>query len=188
MVLNFQNNETFVILVDENDNPIGSMEKMEAHRKACLHRAVSVFIINSQGHWVLQRRDFNKYHSGGLWTNTSCSHPYPNESSLAAANRRLTEEMGIDCQLTEIFSFKYKELLDNELTEHEFDHVFIGVSDEFPRMNQNEVVECKVISYSDLHLDVISNPDSYTVWFKKLYERVGMYVLDRQLDSSEIIF
>jgi len=179
--------ETFVILVDENDNQIGLMEKMEAHRKACLHRAVSVFVLNSHGDWILQRRAFNKYHSNGLWTNTCCSHPYPNESSLAAANRRLTEEMGIDCKLTELFSFKYKEPLDNELTEHEFDHVFIGISDEFPRMNQNEVVDCKVISYLDLHLDVISNPDSYTVWFKIIYERIGMYVLDRHLNSREII-
>jgi len=95
--------------------------------------------------------------------------------------------MGIDCKLTELFSFKYKEPLDNELTEHEFDHVFIGISDESPRMNQNEVVDCKVISYLDLHLDVISNPDSYTVWFKIIYERIGMYVLDRHLNSREII-
>ncbi len=186
MATNSLTTETFVILVDENDNQIGVMEKMEAHRKAILHRAVSVFIINSNGDWILQRRAFNKYHSNGLWTNTCCSHPYPDETSLNAANRRLTEEMGIDCQLTEIFSFKYKEILDNELTENELDHVFIGVSNDFPKINQNEVVECKAISYRDLHLDIISNPDSYTVWFKKLYEQVGEYVQDHQFDSSEI--
>ena len=112
------NGETFVILVDQNDNQIGVMEKMEAHRKACLHRAclhraVSVFITNSHGDWILQRRAFNKYHSSGLCTNTCCSHPYPNESSLETANRRLTEEMGIDCPLTEIFSFIYNEPIDN---------------------------------------------------------------------------
>jgi len=171
--------ETFVILVDEIDNPIGVMEKMEAHRKACLHRAVSVFIMNSKGDWILQRRAFSKYHSNGLWTNTCCSHPYPNESSLAAANRRLTEEMGIDCSLKEIFSFLYMEPLDNELTEYELDHIFVGISDDFPKLNIEEVAEWKAISFSELHTDVITNPDTYSVWFRKLYKRVNDFVFDR---------
>jgi len=178
MASNSLTDETFVILVDEIDNPIGMMEKMEAHRKACLHRAVSVFITNSQGDWILQRRAFNKYHSNGLWTNTCCSHPYPNESSLAAANRRLIEEMGIDCSLTEIFSFIYKEPLDNELTEHELDHIFVGVSDDFPKLNNDEVVDWKAVSFSELHADMITNPDSYSVWFRKLYKKVNDFVLD----------
>lgn len=169
--------DTFVILVDENDQPLGVMEKMEAHRKACLHRAVSVFITNSQGDWLLQRRAFNKYHSNGLWTNTCCSHPYPDESALAASNRRLREEMGIDCSLREIFSFIYKEPLDNELTEHELDHIFIGVSDDFPKLNEDEVVEWKAVSFSELQADIITNPDFYTVWFRKLYEKVGDFVI-----------
>lgn len=170
--------ETFVILVDEGDNEIGIMEKMEAHRKALLHRAVSVFIINSQGDWVLQRRAFSKYHSNGLWTNTCCSHPNPGESSLDAANRRLTEEMGIACPLKEIFTFIYKEPLDNELTEYELDHIFIGISDELPQLNKDEVMECKVLSYSEISKEMISSPDLYTVWFRKLFERVGKYVAD----------
>lgn len=170
--------EIFVVLVDEYDHPIGTMEKMEAHRKACLHRAISVFITNSQGDWILQRRALNKYHSNGLWTNTCCSHPYPGESSLEAANRRLSEEMGIDCSLKEIFSFIYKEPLDNELTEYELDHIFIGVADDFPKLNRNEVVEWKAISFSELQKDMITNPDSYTVWFRKLYEKVAEFVRD----------
>lgn len=176
--VNSDTDVTHVILVDENDHAIGVMEKMEAHRGACLHRAVSVFITNSKGDWIIQRRAFNKYHSNGLWTNTCCSHPFPEETSLAAAKRRLAHEMGIDCPLTEIFSFIYKEPLDNELTEFELDHIFVGVSDDFPEMNKDEVVEWKAISFSELHADMISNPEAYTVWFRKLYERVGNYVSD----------
>lgn len=178
MTANFSSDVTHVILVDENDHPVGVMEKMEAHRLAALHRAVSVFITNSKGDWILQRRAFNKYHSNGLWANTCCSHPYPGESSLEAAHRRLKEEMGIECQLNEIFSFIYREPLDNDLSEHELDHIFVGVSDDFPEMNKDEVVEWKAISFSELHADMISNPDAYTVWFRKLYERVGDYVSD----------
>jgi len=173
MASNSQTDKAFVILVDENDNQIGVMEKMAAHQKACLHRAVSVFIANSQGDWILQRRALKKYHSGGLWTNTCCSHPYPLESSLAAANRRLTEEMGIDAPLTELFSFIYNEPLDNELTEYELDHIFVGFSDDFPKINTDEVNEWKTISFNELNADVISNPESYTVWFRKLYLKVG---------------
>ena len=106
-----------MILVDESNNPIGMMEKMETHRKALLHRAVSVFIINSNGEWILQKRALDKYHSMGLWTNTCCTHPSPGESDMESANRRLIEEMGINCKLKKLFSFIYKEKLDNELTE-----------------------------------------------------------------------
>lgn len=166
-------NDTFVILVDSDDKQIGVSEKMEAHRKALLHRAVSVFIINSKGEWLLQRRALSKYHSNGLWTNTCCSHPYPNESSIDAANRRLVEEMGMKCQLKELFSFTYKEVLDNELTEYEFDHVFVGISDENPNINLDEVMEWKYINFIDLKNDIHHNPHNYTVWFKKIFERVN---------------
>ncbi len=165
--------DTFVVLVDSDDNQIGVSEKMEAHRKALLHRAVSVFICNSKGEWLLQRRALDKYHSKGLWTNTCCSHPYPNESSIDAANRRLMEEMGMRCELNELFSFTYKEVLDNDLTEYEFDHVFIGISDEKPTINLEEVMEFKYIDFSDLHKDIGLNPNNYTVWFKMIYERVN---------------
>ena len=161
-----------VILVDENDKVLGSMEKLEAHKKAILHRAISVFIINDQGEWLMQRRAINKYHSGGLWTNTSCSHPYPGESAIQAANRRLREEMGIQCGLGELFSFIYKEKLDNELTEHELDHVFFGISDKLPNINTDEVMDWRYVKYSDLQKDIELNPGNYTVWFKKIFQKV----------------
>jgi isopentenyl-diphosphate Delta-isomerase len=164
--------EEEVILVDENDNEIGLMPKTDAHKKALLHRAISVFIFNKKGEWLLQRRALTKYHSGGLWTNTCCSHPLPKESNIDVANRRLNQEMGIQCSLTELFSFTYKEAMDNELTEHEFDHVFIGITDNIPQINPAEVAEFKYVKYKDLSLDIKKNPTNYTVWFRKIFERV----------------
>jgi isopentenyl-diphosphate Delta-isomerase len=164
--------EPNVILVNKNDVEMGISGKMEAHYKGLLHRAVSVFIINSSGQWILQRRALNKYHSKGLWTNTCCSHPYPGETNIEAAGRRLKEEMGMQCKLKEIFSFTYKEKLDNELTEHEFDHVFIGISDDDPMINANEVHEWKKFSFNTLHEDILKNPNNYTFWFKEIYKRV----------------
>ncbi len=168
--------KTQVILVDNNDIQIGIMEKMEAHKKALLHRAISVFIINTKGEWLLQRRALGKYHSNGLWTNTCCSHPFPGESNLQASNRRLMEEMGLKCKLKELFSFTYKEELDNELTEYEFDHVFYGFSDEIPKIDSSEVMEYKYLNYFSLFKDIKANPENYTVWFKKIYERVYQYL------------
>ncbi len=168
--------ENNVILVDTADNETGVMEKMEAHRKALLHRAISVFIFNSKGEWLLQKRALDKYHSGGLWTNTCCSHPFPGESNLAASNRRLSEEMGINANLKELFSFIYQEKLDHDLTEHELDHVFFGISDELPQINTEEVMDWKYVSYFKLYKDIQSNPQNYTVWFRKIVERVHQYV------------
>ncbi len=165
-----------VILVDTNDKPVGTMEKMEAHEKALLHRAISVFIFNDKGEWLLQQRTFDKYHSKGLWTNTSCSHPFPGEDSIAAANRRLSEEMGLSADLKEIFSFTYKQELENGLTEHEFDHVFIGYSNELPKPNPAEVMNFKYISTVDLKSDVAKQPEKYTVWFKLIFERVIAFI------------
>jgi len=162
-----------VILVDEYDTPLGEMEKLEAHKKALLHRAISVFIFNSNGEWLLQRRAFNKYHSAGLWTNTCCTHPLPSETNIDAANRRLMQEMGMQSSLKELFRFTYKEALDNELTENEFDHVFIGISNFIPRINPKEVAEFKYINYKHLTLDIKKNPSDYTVWFKKIVEQVN---------------
>lgn len=164
--------EERVVLIDENDCEIGTMEKMEAHQKALLHRAISVFVFNSKGEWLLQRRALEKYHSSGLWSNTACTHPRPNESYMEAANRRLEEEMGLKCELTDLFHFIYKEKLDNELTEHELDHVFIGYSDETPNFNPEEVCDYKYISYDDLTADIHENPNKYTYWFKHVIENV----------------
>ncbi len=162
-----------VILVDEFDNEIATIEKMEAHRKALLHRAISVFLCNRKGEWLLQRRALSKYHSAGLWTNACCTHPAPNETNIEAANRRLNFEMGMSCQLSEIFSFTYFEQFDNNLTEHEFDHVFLGFTDQKPNFNSNEVMEYKYLSYNNLVVDIQNNPNNYTVWFKKIIQKVA---------------
>jgi isopentenyl-diphosphate delta-isomerase len=165
--------ELSVILVDKHDRQTGLAGKMEAHHKGLLHRAVSVFIINSKGEWILQRRALDKYHSNGLWTNTCCTHPYPGETTTDAAKRRLVEEMGIKCNLVDLFSFIYKEKLDNELTEHELDHVFFGISDDIPKPDTTEVEEWKKVSFNDLHEDIVKNPSGYTYWFKQIYEKVN---------------
>jgi isopentenyl-diphosphate delta-isomerase len=172
--------ETFVILVDENDKETGTLEKLEAHRKALLHRALSVFIINTSGEWILQRRALHKYHSGGLWTNTCCSHPYPGESCLEAANRRLQEEMGMQTELKEIFHFIYKEKLDNGLWEHELDHVLIGVSDDLPVANQSEVMEWRVVSFDEFEREIHGNPASFTTWFRQIYRQVNACIRSMQ--------
>ncbi|MBN2610460.1 MAG: isopentenyl-diphosphate Delta-isomerase [Bacteroidales bacterium] len=165
-----------VILVDEKDRELGLMDKMEAHEKALLHRAISVFIFNSKGEWLLQRRDTNKYHSGGLWTNATCSHPLPGEPNHDAASRRLMEELGIQCGLSALFSFIYKEKLDNGLTEHELDHVFYGVTDQEPVADPREVMDWKYTGFDDLKKDMVQNPENYTVWFKKIADRVQQSV------------
>jgi isopentenyl-diphosphate delta-isomerase len=172
--------EPFVILVDENDNQTGVAGKMDAHQKGLLHRAVSVFVINSHGNWILQRRALDKYHSNGLWTNTCCTHPHPGEMDIEAAGRRLREEMGIECRLIELFSFIYMEKLDNDLTEHELDHVFFGVTDDVPVINAIEVEEWKAVTFNDLSEDIIKNPENYTYWFKEIYEKVNLHILKTQ--------
>lgn len=166
----------FVILVDKLDNETGLMEKMEAHKNAVLHRAISVFIVNSRGEWLLQRRALNKYHSNGLWTNTCCSHPFPGESNIEAAHRRLMEEMGLNADLKEIFQFIYLEELDNELTEHELDHVFVGITDKKPEINTSEVIDWKYMDYFKLTADLEQSPENYTVWFKKIVARVNQHL------------
>jgi isopentenyl-diphosphate delta-isomerase len=173
-----------VILVDENDNEIGVMEKMEAHEKAILHRAISVFIFNSKGEWLLQQRTFDKYHSKGLWTNTSCSHPAPGETSLDAAHRRLDQEMGLASELTEIFHFTYIQELENNLTEHEIDHVFWGVTDNVPNPHPDEVMSYKYINFNDLKMDMNQNPNTYTAWFKLIFERVGEMMNSQKIEVA----
>lgn len=162
-----------VILVDKNDRQTGVAGKMEAHHRGLLHRAVSVFVINTRGEWILQRRALDKYHSNGLWTNTCCTHPFPGETASDAAKRRLMEEMGIKCNLIDLFTFIYKEKLDNEMTEHELDHVFFGISDDAPEPNSAEVEEWKAVAFNDLRVDIARNPSGYTFWFREIFEKVN---------------
>ena len=165
-----------VILVNERDEPQGLMEKMEAHEKGILHRAFSVFVINKKNQLLLQQRAFSKYHSGGLWTNTCCSHPREGESNLEAAHRRLMEEMGFDCELEKLTDFIYKAELDHGLTEHEFDHVFIGEWMGAPDINPDEVASYKWMAVDEVEADMKRNPDRYTEWFKIIYNEFLKHV------------
>jgi isopentenyl-diphosphate delta-isomerase len=164
--------EEKVILVDKNDNQIGLIEKMEAHEKGLLHRAFSVFVFNSNNELMLQQRADSKYHSGGLWTNTCCSHPREGELLKAAAHRRIIEEMGFNCELNYKFSFIYKAHLDNNLIEHEYDHVFFGFYDGIPLINENEVKSWKYASIDFIKNDLSENPNQYTEWFKIIFNKV----------------
>ncbi|MDY0907321.1 isopentenyl-diphosphate Delta-isomerase [Pedobacter sp. CFBP9032] len=164
--------EELVILVDTNDSPIGQMEKLEAHQKGELHRAFSIFIFNTKGELLLQQRALDKYHSGGLWTNTCCSHPRPGEDNLAAANRRLKEEMGMKANLTPAFSFTYRAEFESGLIEHEYDHVFFGKSDLLPVINKEEVEQYKYINLDTLKQELLLYPDHYTPWLNICLEKV----------------
>ena len=168
--------EEKVILVDKNDNQVGLMPKLEAHKKGVLHRAFSIFIFNSKYELLLQKRASAKYHSGGLWTNTCCSHPREGEDIFDAANRRLNEEMGIKTSLRKVYDFIYKAELDNQLTEHEFDHVFYGVYDNDPILNKDEADDFKWVDMETLNNDIVKNEDNYTVWFKIAFEYFYNYL------------
>ena len=160
--------EEQVILVNEKDEPIGLMNKMEAHEKAVLHRAFSVFVLNDKNEVMLQQRAHHKYHSPLLWTNTCCSHQRAGETNLQAGKRRLFEEMGFQVELKELFHFIYKAPFDNGLTEHELDHVMIGYSNEVPSINPEEVESWKWMKIEDIKDDMIQNPALYTIWFKSI--------------------
>ena len=162
----------YVVLVNKKDQEIGTMEKMEAHQKGLLHRAFSVFILNSKGEMLIHRRALGKYHSPGLWTNTCCSHPRPNETVLDAANRRLDEEMGMGESLSEVISFIYHHKFDNGLVEHEFDHILTGISDALPSINEDEVDSYKYIEIEELEQSMKQNPDDYSIWFKLAYPKL----------------
>jgi isopentenyl-diphosphate Delta-isomerase len=164
-----------VILVDENDQVIGTAEKLAAHEKGLLHRAFSVFVFNEKGELLLQQRALHKYHSPGLWTNTCCSHPRPNETTIEAARRRCMEEMGITLTLKEIFSFVYQATFENGLTEHEYDHVYIGQYSKDPIINKEEVRAFKWVAPETIQKDLMLNPHHYTAWFKICFERVITY-------------
>lgn len=167
---------TNVILVDEADQQIGIMEKMEAHQQGVLHRAFSVFILNSRNQMLLQRRALEKYHSPGLWTNACCSHPSPDESTLSAAKRRLDEEMNITCSLQEIGSFTYKATFENGLTENEFDHVLIGRYDGEVAPNPAEVVQYDWLSLGEIDKRLQHSKTDFTFWFHLAYPIVKRWL------------
>lgn len=155
-----------VILVDTDDREVGTALKLPAHEAGTLHRAFSIFVFDSKGRVMLQRRAVGKYHSGGLWTNTCCSHPHPGETTDAAAHRRLWEEMGFDCPLKHAFHFIYRAELDHALTEHEFDHVYFGCFDGEPVLNRDEACDWRWLSPDALDSEIAANPSAFTVWFK----------------------
>lgn len=168
--------EEQVILVNEQDQEIGLMSKMEAHEKAVLHRAFSVFIFNSKNELMLQQRASHKYHSPDLWTNTCCSHQRHGESNIEAGKRRLFEEMGFVTELEEKTSFIYKAPFDNGLTEHELDHIMVGYFDDSPNLNKDEVKDWKWMSLEAIKNDIIYNPSSYTAWFKIIFDKFYNYI------------
>ncbi|MGJ5642290.1 isopentenyl-diphosphate Delta-isomerase [Formosa sp. S-31] len=170
--------EEKVILVDENDMPIGHMSKLEAHEKGVLHRAFSVFVFNDKDELMLQQRALDKYHTPGLWTNTCCSHQREGESNIEAGRRRLQEEMGFVTALEETTSFIYKSPFENGLIEHEYDHILIGYYNDEPKINPEEVADWKWMSLKDVQEDIKLRPEIYTSWFKiifdKFYEHINV--------------
>ena len=154
-----------VILIDHNDCETGIAEKLYTHKKGILHRAVSVYICNSDGKLLLQQRALGKYHSPGLWSNTSCTHPFPGESNLSAANRRLREEMGIECPLSKLLKIYYNVYVGGDLTEHEIAHIFYGVSDDEPVLNSLEAMSYKYVSLTELSSEIKFNNDDFSRWF-----------------------
>ncbi|NNE56255.1 MAG: isopentenyl-diphosphate Delta-isomerase [Flavobacteriales bacterium] len=161
-----------VILVNTRDEELGTMEKMEAHTTGSLHRAFSVFVFNTKGEMLIHRRAADKYHSAGLWTNACCSHPSPGESLQEAVKRRLMEEIGMNCKADYLFNFTYREELENNLIEHELDHVFKAITDDIPQPNPAEISEVKYISPENLLTDIAQHPENYTVWFKLIVAQV----------------
>ena len=171
-----------VILVDERDEPVGSMEKMEAHRKGILHRAFSIFIFNDRNEMLLQQRAISKYHSGGLWTNACCSHPRPAEETEDAALRRLHEELGFSTSITKIFDFTYNAAFDNGLTEHEFDHVYVGTYAGKIIPNPAEVQDYCYMKLDDVSSTILSHPHKYTAWFRIAFPKVASWLQTKGKD------
>lgn len=165
--------EERVVLVDADDNVIGTMGKMQAHREGTLHRAVSVFIVNPEGEMLLQKRAQGKYHSPGLWTNACCTHPRESESYQQCAQRRVREELGLECELRSLFSFTYKGNVENGLIEHELDHVFFGTYDGPVTPNPEEIEDCTFVSLNVIRNRLKHRPEEFTIWFRAIFERVS---------------
>lgn len=163
-----------VVLVDEHDQETGEMDKMEAHLKGKLHRAFSVLLFNRRGELLVQQRAAGKYHSAGLWTNTCCSHPLPGESVMAAARRRLHEEMGVESKIRFQFKFMYRVQLNEGLIEHEYDHVLTGLYDGQPKPNHMEVQSWKYIDAGALRNEMIAHPENFTYWFRRMLNHPRM--------------
>jgi isopentenyl-diphosphate delta-isomerase len=168
--------EEKVILVNENDEQIGLMEKIEAHEKALLHRAFSVFVYNDKNEVMIQQRALSKYHSPGLWTNTCCSHQKEGETNVEAGKRRLMEEMGFQTDLKEVTSFIYKAPFDNGLSEHEYDYILVGHYNEEPKINPDEVASWKWMSLEDIKKDINNHPEKYTAWFKIIFDKYYNFI------------
>lgn len=164
----------YVVLVDEKDKELGTMEKLQAHREGKLHRAVSVIIFNSRKEMLLQKRAASKYHSAELWSNACCSHPRPGEKPLDAAKRRLFEEMGIQCELKEMFDFTYKIQLPGGFSEHELDHVFAGICDEVPKPDPAEVSDWKFVSVKEIQNQLQKDPQQFTGWFGLIFAHINI--------------
>jgi len=173
--------EEQVILVNDKDEAIGLMPKMEAHEKALLHRAFSVFVLNEHNEIMMQQRAAEKYHSPLLWTNTTCSHQRNGESNIAAGTRRLQEEMGFTTELKELFSFIYKAPFDNGLTEHEFDHVMIGYYNDAPKINPDEAESWKWMAIEDVKKDMLVNANSYTIWFRIIFDEFYHFLEEHKI-------
>lgn len=171
--------EEMLVLVDENDHPVGAAEKIQVHREGWLHRAFSIFIFDSQGRLLLQQRAPSKYHSAGLWSNACCGHPRVGEKLGDAVHRRLTEELGFDCRLQETFSLIYREQVAPDLIEHEYDHVFVGSFEGLPAHNPIEVERCKWLTLPSLMEQIGSHPHAFTTWFKRILVEIGAAGLHR---------
>lgn len=161
-----------IVAVNEQDEPVGYFDKMDVHKKGILHRAVSVFVFSTDGHWLLQKRATSKYHSAGLWSNTACSHPLKDENVADSAHRRLIEEMGLDLVLKKEFSFTYRAEFANGLIEHELDHVFVGFTDDEPVLNEKEASDYRWFTTKELAEEVKLYPEKFTVWFRLLFPKI----------------
>ncbi len=175
-----------LILVDNQDNEIGALDKLSVHETGVLHRAFSVFIFNSGGELLLQQRAYHKYHSPGLWSNTCCSHPRQGETTDQACHRRLMEEMGLKTSLDFAFSFVYKAEFENGLTEHEFDHVYFGCCDDLPDPDPEEVMGWTYSSTDDLLDKMSGSPENYTEWLKICFPKVMEYKINQQNNSVQL--
>lgn len=158
--------EDQLILVNEKDEMVGVGAKLKIHREGLLHRAFSIFIFNSRGELLLQRRAFSKYHSAGLWSNTCCGHPRPGEQILGAAERRLKYEMGLNCPLEEVGSFIYRVDVGNGLIEHEFDYILVGRSEAHPILNLEEASDCRLTGLAELGREMDSFPEAFSCWLR----------------------
>lgn len=167
--------EDKIILVNEHDDMVGTMDKMEAHKQGLLHRAFSVFIFNSKGEMLMQQRALTKYHSAGLWTNACCSHPMPGEKTIDAAQRRLMEELGFEAPIEKIFDFTYKAEFDNGLTEHEFDHVFAGEYEGEIDANPDEVKDFSYKEISEIKNMLQEHPQKFTAWFHIAFPKIEQW-------------